>query len=137
VARISFQVSFKNLDLSGLSLNTLFNGGTSSIQVQINALITNMNNFNITMGNFHLYVYYQNTLIAQTSSTDTTLSKVIFPANGVADVQPNVDVYINSALLQAVSDLASNGTASFAYTASFLVYGFIPYTYKDTFNYTK
>ena len=133
VARVSFQLGFKGLDLSGISLDTVFTG-SGTIKVQVSAKIDNRNPFNINMSNFHVWIYYKGTMIAQTTPESNNLTKVSIPASGGIDVIHDVTVYLNSSFLQAAKDLKSGG-ARFDYKISFNVFGF-PYSYSDYFNYS-
>lgn len=133
VARVSFTIAFKGLDLSGVSLDNIFSG-QGTIRVQIMAKIVNKNTFNINLSNFHIFIYYQGTLIAQSTQETNNLNKVSIPASGTIDVVHDVTVYLNSAFLQAAKDLKAGG-AKFDYDTTFRVFGF-PYSYKDYFNYS-
>lgn len=136
VAKISLQISFKNLDFSGVNIGDLLNSA-SSIKVQIDAKITNRNSFTIRISDFHFWIYYANTLVAQTSNTETNLAKVTFPANGVIDVAHDVDVYLNQAIIGIVKDLKNGTPIRFDYTAEFRVFGIYLYSYHDYFTYTR
>lgn len=132
VAKVSFEIRFSGLDLSGISIQNLL-GGSSKAQVKINARLNNKNNFDIKLAKFHIWIYYAGTMIAQ-STEDSSLAKILIPATGTVDVQHNIDMYLNNTTLQVIKDLKDKKQLRFDYTASFRVFGF-PYTHKDYFNY--
>ena len=133
INRVSFQIGLKGFDLSGISITDVFQG-TGTIKLQALAKIVNRNNFVINLSNFHIWMYYQGTMIAQTTDETNNISKVSIPANGTIDVTHDVTVFLNSAFLQAVKDLRNGANLKFDYTTKFNVFG-IPFTYQDYFNY--
>lgn len=133
INRVSFQIGLKGFDLSGISISDVFQG-TGAIKLQALAKISNRNNFAINLSKFKIWMYYQGTMIAQTTDETNNISDVSIPANGNIDVTHDVTVYLNSAFLQAIKDLRNGANLKFDYTTSFRVYG-IPFTYKDYFNY--
>lgn len=140
VAKVSLQISFKNVDLKGISIDSLFNGN-SSVQVGINAKLVNQNGFAIGLKDFHIWIYYGGVLMAQ--SSDTNLNKVVMPAMGSIDVTHQVTLYLNSQILQMLKDLHAGKELKFDYTSQFKVDVDVPvvnlisypYTYKDYFTY--
>lgn len=133
VAKVTVQISFKGVDLSGISLDNIFNGG-GTVKIKINAKLVNRNGFAINLSDFHIWIYYANVMIAQSDASVNNLARVSIPAQGTIDVEHDVNMYLNSTTLQVLKDLKNNKQVRFDFTSSFKVYGF-PYTYKDYFNY--
>lgn len=130
VNKVDFNPTFRNLDLSQLSLDNLI-GGQASLQVQINTRITNMNNFPINISDFQIRIYHSGALIAESAATPANMRKVTVPANGLIDALHDVNVFVNRTILDIAKD-AQAGQVKLDYTARFSIYGF-PYTYNDYF----
>lgn len=130
VNKVKFDVTFRNLDLSQVSLDNIISG-QASLQVQVNTRITNMNNFPINISDFQIQMYYGGELIAESASTPNNMRKVSVPANGMVDALHDVNVFVNKTLLDIAKGVQS-GQVKFDYTARFSIYGF-PYTYNDYF----
>lgn len=135
VNKVSFQLSFKNLDLSNISLENIINA-QATLKVQVNAKITNRNDFAIKLSDFHVWIYYAGTMLAQTADTEVNLKKVVIPANGIVDVMHDVTVVVNRNWWQIVKDLKEGKELKFDYRTEFNVFGF-PYHYDDYFTYKR
>lgn len=133
IAKVSFEIGFKGLDLSNIALDNVISG-SSTARVKIGAKLVNRNNFPIRLGNFHIWIYYNNVLMAQSTEEPGNFNKIIMPAHGTAEVTHDVTIYLNTQVLQLLRDLKDRKELRFDYATEFRVYGF-PYTYKDYFTY--
>lgn len=134
VARISFEIYFKNLDTAEVNIGNLVSG-QATVKVAVGTRITNRNDFSIRLSDFHIWIYYNGVMIAQTADTQNNLTKVNIPANGLIDVTHEVNVSINQTTLQVLKDLKNKKELKFDYTTEFKVWGIPVPKYSDYFTY--
>lgn len=133
VANVTFEIYFKDLNASSINFGNIVSG-TATVKIKVNARITNRNDFAIRLSDFHIWIYYAGVMVAQTADTETNLQKVNIPANGLIDVEHEVNVSVNKTMIQVLKDLKDKKELRFDYKTEFKVYG-LPYSYEDYFTY--
>lgn len=122
---INFDFKF---NIASVDLTSLVGGGTITVPVVVT--ITNENGFSIPLKNVKAWIYYENTLIAQTSEALTAFSYTV-PAHGnLPIIDPSVNLFVNSASLDLVRNIGNHPLVN--YTISMTVFG-ISFSYSDTF----
>lgn len=126
--RIKFGFSFKGVDLGSIDLSNI-GTSASNIKFTVGAKITNDNNFSIPFRNLKTWLYYNNTLIGQTSG-DLASQSFTAPAHGNVEIVDTVDAYFNSAAVDLAKNIANH--PSINYTLRMTIFG-IPFSYSDSF----
>lgn len=129
IIKIWNNVNFKfDFNIAGSNLTGLADGGT--IKIPVIATITNDNSFSIPFRNVKAWIYYNNTLIAQTSDDISNFSFTA-PAHGsIPVIDPSANLFVNSASIALLGAYSSHPPIN--YTISLTVFG-IPFSYSDTF----
>lgn len=127
--KISFVLSFKGIDLGNIDLSNLT--GTNA-KIRVGLKVMNNNNFAIPFRKVRAWMYYDNTLIAQTSE-DLSSKTFEVPANGVIEVDDSVNTYINNASLKLIKEIVAKTNPAINYKIKINVFG-IPFSYSDSFN---
>lgn len=122
--RITFsEPRVEALDLQGLSLqdlaNIAFTGTTKEVTAILGMDIKNENNFSIPFSNLRAQLFYQDTLIAET--TDTRSYNV--PANGGLAFSNPVKIILNNAGGQLLIAKATGGNPIIDYVIKANVFG--------------
>lgn len=126
--KISFVFTFKGIDLGNIDLTNLT--GTNA-KIRVGLKVMNDNNFAIPFRKVRAWMYYENTLIAQTSE-DLSAKTFEVPANGVIEVEDSVNTYINSASLRLIKEIVNKTNPAISYKIKINVFG-IPFSYSDYF----
>jgi len=87
------------LDLKGITLNDLakiaLEGTQKEVQATLAMGISNSNNFSIPFGNLGFTMYYNGTIIAQTSPSLYN-KKFVLPANGSVAISDTINIVLNT-----------------------------------------
>lgn len=117
--------SLQGLNLQGLTLTDLasiaFEGQSKTVTVTLAMAIKNDNNFSIPFSNMKVKLYYDNTIIAETSNLIS--GKQVVPANGALTVSDTVNVILNNAGGKLLIDKINGGHPSIDYSISLKVFG--------------
>lgn len=135
VNNVSFEIKFRNLDLSMFSLQSIING-EAKVRVQLDARITNRNNFSINLSDFMIWLYYQGMIVGQTADTELNLQKVLIPANGLVNVTHDIFINLNPSTIKMLENYGKAQNIRVDYTTKFKVY-FIPYSYSSFFEFKR
>lgn len=128
---IVFKFAFKGVDLSTLDLGSLAASGQTSGKLLLGLNIENHNSFSIPFDKMKVWLYYDNTLIAESSGYLYARSFKL-PANGKIDVTDYVSVYINSASGKLLKEVASKNDPKVYYKVKITIFG-LQLTYEDYF----
>lgn len=129
--KIIFTFSFRGIDLSQLSFDSLTSSGETSTKLILNLGIKNNNSFSIPFKNMKVWMYYDKTVIAETSS-DLASKTFLIPANGKIDITDAVNIHFNSASIKLLKEAALKKGPKVDYTVKVNVFG-IALTYSDYF----
>lgn len=130
--RVIFSLSFKGIDLSAFDINSLLGSGQTEAKLLLNVNIQNKNGFAIPFKEMKAWLYYDNTLIAETSGYLYAQSFNI-AGNGHVDVSDYVNVHVNSASANLVKSAVLKQNPSVNYTVKVSVFR-VPLTYSASFN---
>lgn len=130
--KIVFKLSFRGIDLSTLDLASLTASGQTSGKLLLGLNIINNSRFSIPFDKMKVWLYYDNTLIAESSGNLYAQSYNLKANGGTIDVTDYVDVHINSASGKLIKDAVSQKNTKVNYTVKITVFG-IPLTYSDYF----
>lgn len=140
--KILFKLSFKGIDLSTIDLASLASLGQTSGKLLLGIKITNNNSFDIPFDKMKVLLYYDGTLIAETSGYLSAQSfkslsgsdKILNVGSGVTvnEVTDYVNVHINSASAKLIKDAISKQSPKVNYTVQLSVFN-VPLTYSDYF----
>lgn len=140
--KILFKLSFRGIDLSTIDLSSLTSLGQTSGKLLLGIKITNNNPFDIPFDKMKTLLYYDGTLIAETSGNLSAQSfkslaggdKILNVGSGITvnEITDYVNVHINSASAKLVKDALSNQSPKVNYTVQLSVFG-VPLTYSDYF----
>lgn len=125
---IKFDFSFKGIDLGNIDLSNI-GTSASNIKLTVGAKITNDNGFSIPFRNLKTWLYYENTLIGQTSGDLASKSFNVL-AHGNIEITDTVDAYLNSSAINLAKNLANH--PSINYTLRMTIF-WIPFSYSDSF----
>lgn len=129
--KIIFTFSFKGVDLSQFNLSSLTGLGQTSAKLTLNLNIKNNNGFAIPLKNVKVWMSYENTVIAETSS-DLATKTFLIPAHGQIGVPDEVNVHLNQASINLLKQAAMKKNPRVDYTVKVNVFG-ISLTYTDYF----
>lgn len=129
--RIVFTFAFKGIDLSTLNIQSLLASGQTSARLLLGVNIKNRNDFSIPFDKMKVWLYYENTLIAE-SSGNLYAQSFRIPANGEIDVTDYVNVYINQASGKLVKEAVAKKDPKVNYTVKITIFG-LRLTYSDYF----
>ena len=130
--RIVFKFAFKGIDLSTINFESLAATGQTSGRLLLGINITNNNPFAIPFDKMKVWLYYDNTLIAESSGYLYAQSYNLAKNGGTVDVTDYVNVHINSASAKLVRAAVSKQNPKVNYTVKINVFG-IALTYEDFF----
>lgn len=140
--KILFKLSFEGIDLSTIDLASLASFGQTSGKLLLGIQITNNNPFDIPFDKMKTFLYYDGTLIAESSGNLSAQSfkslassdKILNVGNGVIvkEVTDYVNVHINSASAKLIKDTVAKQNPKVNYTVQLSVFG-VPLTYSDYF----
>lgn len=133
--RIIFKFNFKGIDLATINLDSLAATGQTSGRLLLGITITNNNPFAIPFDKMKVWLYYDNTLIAESSGNLYAQSYSLAPNGGQVDVTDYVNVHLNSASAKLVKEAVSKQNPKVNYTVKINVFG-IALTYSDYFSAT-
>ncbi|MCC6721745.1 MAG: hypothetical protein IT243_06040 [Bacteroidia bacterium] len=126
IDKFGIDVKFKNVDLRGILSES------KSAQVNLTASIVNKNNFKIPVKNFHINIFHNSILVAQTSSNGQDF---IIPKNDSIIINHSLTMFINEASKNILMNIVANKPTEFTYKINATLYGFIPVSYTDKFIY--
>lgn len=130
--KIVFKFSFKGLDFNTINFPALLATGQTEAKVLLGMNIKNDNPFSIPFSKMKVWLYYDNTLIAESSGLLYAKSFVL-PANGGSiDVDDYVNVYINQASGKLGKEVVAKSNPKVNYTVKLNIFG-IKLTYTDFF----
>lgn len=133
--KISFVIAFKGIDFGTINISDLDNIGQTNTKIRLGLKVSNGNNFSIPFTNLRAWLYYDNTLIAQT--TEELASRTFrSPANGIIEVEDLVNVYLNPSSIQLIKEIANKTNPAISYSVKLNVFG-IPFSHSDYFKAQK
>lgn len=130
--RINFKFSFRGIDLSTIDLASLTASGQTSGKLLLGVTIKNDNPFAISFDKMKVWLYYDNTIIAESSGNLYAQSFNLKANGGTVDVTDYVNVHINTATAKLIKDTVSKQNPKVNYTVKINVWG-ISLTYSDYF----
>lgn len=129
--RIVFTFSFRGVDLSQFSFESLTSFGSTSANLILSLNIRNNNSFSIPVKDMKVVMYYNGTVVAETSN-ELAEKKFEIPANGSKDITDKVNVHLNSASIRLLKEAIAKKSPKVNYTVKVKVFG-IGLTYSDYF----
>lgn len=129
--KIVFTFSFKGVDLSQLDMTSLAGIGQTSTKLILNLNVKNNNGFSIPFKDMKVWMSYDKTVIAETSS-ELAAKTFLIPAHGHIDVTDAVNVHLNSASITLIKQAALKKNPRVDYTVKVNVFG-VSLTYTDWF----
>lgn len=130
--KVHFVFSFKGVDIGTIDLSNLNSLTQNNAKLKVGLKVMNDNNFSIPFRNVRAWMYYNNTLIAQTTPELASRTFEV-PANGVIEVEDSVNAYINSSSLNLIKEILGKTNPEINYKVKVNVFG-IPFSYEDYFN---
>lgn len=124
--KISFSAPrLQAINFQGITLTDLANiallSQTKTITVGLSMDINNQNNFSIPFSSMNVKLFYDNTLIAQTS--DTLLNSQQVPANGTLKISDQVNVILNNAGAALLIEKIKGRAVTIIYEINMKVFG--------------
>lgn len=116
--------------LAGADLKNIFNSGGFA-NITLTDIVTNNNNFKVTVNNLYIEIYYQGSVIAKST---TPHDPFVIPANGSVTITQDMTVAINNSLTIA-AQLISGNKIEFDYKIKAIIFGFYPLIYNGKFTY--
>lgn len=123
--RLTFNIYFKSVDLSGLNLADLEKillGETKVIHTTIGADLENKNPFSISFSNLKVKMFYENALIAETSDKIKN-TKYTVPAKGNLSIEDTADIILNPSSVNLIAQGLTNRKPNIDYTVNLRVWG--------------
>jgi len=123
--KLKFNIYFKSVDLSGLSLSDLekiLGGETKVINTTIGADIENKNPFSISFSRLKVKMFYEKELIAETSAK-TESTKYTVPANGKLSIEDTANIILNPTSVNLIAQGFTNQKPSIDYTVDLRIWG--------------
>ena len=121
-------------DLTSLNLANLIGSGQSTTQININGTVTNKNNISFGVTNLQALIYYNGTLIAQTSDNLKNTPLNIQGNGAVTNFSDTITIFMNPQTIQILQSVLSKNAVVLNYTLKFSLYG-IPLSYSSTYTY--
>src|SRR3972149_8141587 len=106
------KIYFK-FDLSGIKLTELGIGGIGKVNIKINSYIENLNDFRINFSDLFVQLFYQNELIATSTSVDK--NKYTIPSKGKFSFIGDMNLFINTTTINIVKDIIAKKPVSVDY----------------------
>lgn len=131
-SKIVFTLGFKGIDLSSFDINSLLGTGQTESKLLLNVNIKNGSPVSIPFNKMQASLYYDNTLIAE-SSGNLYAQSFNLPAYGSKDISDYVNVHINPASIDLIKSAVLKQNPNVNYTVKVNVFG-IPLTYSSSFN---
>jgi LEA14-like dessication related protein len=125
IDNINFNPKFVGADLKSIFSKT----GFANIDMQ--ATITNKNNFNIPVNNLYIEVYYNGAIVGKSTVPH---EKFIVPANGSITISQNISLAVTNSLAIA-GKLIAGQKVEFEYMIKGQLFNFLPLKVKGTFTY--
>ena len=124
------KIYFK-FDLSGIKLTELGIGGIGKVNIKINSYIENLNDFRINFSDLFVQLFYQNELIATSTSVDT--NKYTIPSKGKFNFIGDMNLFINTTTINIVKDIIAKKPVSVDYIVNVKVFNIAIPPIKDSF----
>lgn len=164
--KISFVIAFKGIDFGAINISDLDNIGQTNTKIRLGLKVSNGNNFSIPFTNLRAWLYYDNTLIAQTTEElafkkytvlansnkiiDESIAKGptgmpcsfgngTYNENGnceLTEITDLVNVYLNPSSVQLIKEIANKTNPAISYSVKLNVFG-IPFSHSDYFKAQK
>lgn len=129
--RIKFEFGFRGADLSGLDIQSVLLGGQTEATVKMSAKVINKNNFAISFSDLRAWLYFEGTMIAQTSD-ELAKNKVTVQPNSAAEITDDVRIFLNQQSVKLLKQAALGQSPKIDYTVKMKVWG-IPVSFSDYF----
>lgn len=113
-------VNFQGLSLSDIP--TLLSGGTKTINATIGIDINNSNNFSIPFSKVNIRLFYNGSVIAETSPALYSANPVL-PPNGTLALTDSINIILSKADAQLLSDKFTGKNPAVDYKGSLSVFG--------------
>lgn len=129
---ISFDYKFNSFDLSTLSLSDLISGNITT-RFSLLLIITNNNNFSITLKNVTAKFFNadNNALIGESSDTENNKSDIVIAKNSINNIQEDFDIYINGNTIPFLLNIKNSVPVNIRYIIKANVFNF-PVTIDKT-----
>lgn len=130
--RIVFKFAFKGFDFSTINFQSLVATGQTSAKLLLGVNIRNDNPFAIPFDKMKVWLNYEGVLIAESSGLLYAKSFLLPKNGGIVDVDDYVNVYINKASGNLLSEVAKKSNPKVEYTVKISIFN-IRLTYTDFF----
>lgn len=135
IYRLSFNFKLKNIDPSTLNLSDLLQTGQTKAKIQVEADIMNGNPIGVSFSNINVWFYSNANLIAKTSSdVPTNFENMYLPAYGVFSHIDTLDLFVSPTTVKLFADIKKGNSQKIDYYVQGKIFGFIPFSYNNTFN---
>lgn len=137
-SKINFSPNFKSLNISSISLPDLLKlNSTTDLQVELS--VSNDNNFSITFSNLKVWIYYKNSLIAQSLQLpDDKNKKMYLMANSSNQFNQIIRLELTRPTLDLYAAMKSgdSNNSTIQYIVSISIFG-IPLKFNGDYNTLK
>jgi len=129
--RITFEFGFRGADVSGLNIQSLLLGGQTDATIKMSAKVINLNGFSFSFSDLRAWLYYDNTLIAQTSE-NLAKQQIIVQKNSSAEIVDDVKIFFNKSSVKMLKEVALKQQPKVQYTVKLKIWG-VPISFTDYF----